>query len=369
MQARRVLLCILGVAMCAALPHVAEASGKVHAKHTEHGKHSAAVAKQKTSTKAGRKHPSVVAHVVQPAAPIAKNVVKTTVVRAALAKPAVHRVKKGPDDEADLDSAGGPMIKSSAFYVQDVASGEVLLQKNSAAVQPIASITKLMTTMVVLDVHQNLNEVLEVTDEDVDRLKGSSSHLTVGSKLTREELIHLALMASENRAASALARNYPGGMPAFLEAMNAKARLLGLMETHFFDGTGLTKNNVSSARDLAILVSTASRYPLIREFSTSTEYTATLAGGRNYTFHNTNALVKSPEWQIDVSKTGYINESGKCLVMQAWFGNKQLAIVLLDSWGRFTRIADANRIRKWLEASAGKHSVAAAGQHLKIAGL
>ncbi|MBS1209848.1 MAG: D-alanyl-D-alanine endopeptidase [Proteobacteria bacterium] len=261
-------------------------------------------------------------------------------------------------ESADFDSAGIPLIRSSAFYVQDVSTGQVLLQKNASAALPIASITKLMTSMVVLDAHQNLGEVLEITDADVDRLKSSSSHLTVGTRLTREELLHLALMASENRAASALARNYPGGMPAFLDAMNVKARLMGLSETHFQDGTGLTKNNVSSARDLAIMVANASRYPLIREFSTSTEYTATLAGGRSYAFHTTNALVKNPDWQIDVQKTGYINESGKCLVMQAWMGNKPLAIVLLDSWGRFTRLGDAKRIKKWLEASLGRQQVA-----------
>ncbi|MDP5240185.1 serine hydrolase [Uliginosibacterium sp. 31-16] len=260
--------------------------------------------------------------------------------------------------EADFDSLGNPLIRSSAFYVQDVNTGEVLLEKNSSAALPIASITKLMTSMVVLDAHQNLGEVLEITEDDVDRIKGTSSHLTVGTRLTREELMHLALMASENRAASALARNYPGGMPAFLEAMNVKTRLLGLGETRFYDGTGLTKTNVSSARDLASMVANASRYPLIREFSTSTGYTATLANGRTHAFHNTNALVKSPDWQIDVQKTGYISESGKCLVMQAWMGNKPLAIVLLDSWGRYTRLGDANRIRKWLEASLARQQLA-----------
>jgi D-alanyl-D-alanine endopeptidase (penicillin-binding protein 7) len=346
MQVGRFLLCVIGAVAMTALPEAGFASGTSHVKHGEAAANSE---KSPRHTKLAK----------------AEITGKQVAVKASKAKPkatlqpvTVHRAKKVQDEEADFDASGAPLIRSSAFYVQDVSSGQVLLEKNSTAVQPIASITKLMTTMVVLDANQNLNEVLEVMDEDIDRLKGSSSHLTVGSRLTREELIHLALMASENRAASALARNYPGGMPAFLEAMNAKARLLGLMGTHFFDGTGLTKNNVSSARDLAIMVATASRYPLIREFSTSTEYTATLVGGRNFTFHNTNALVKSPEWQIDVSKTGYINESGKCLVMQAWFGNKQLAIVLLDSWGRFTRLGDANRIKRWLEASAGRRSVA-----------
>lgn len=287
---------------------------------------------------------------------------RTQATRPVIAKPSPrkseNRKKISKSVEADFDTVGNPLIRSSAFFVQDVNTGEVLLQKNSNAPQPIASITKLMTTMVVLDAKQNLSEMLEITEDDIDRLKGTSSRLSVGSHLTREELMHLALMASENRAASALARNYPGGMHAFLEAVSIKVQLMGLTETRLFDGTGLNKNNVSSARDLATLVANASRYPLIREFSTSTEYTASLARGRSHTFHNTNALVKSPDWQIDVQKTGYISESGKCLVMQAWLGNKPLAIVLLDSWGRSTRIADANRIRKWLEASMARQHIA-----------
>lgn len=252
-----------------------------------------------------------------------------------------------------------PRLRSAAFFVQNVATGQVVLEKNSDAVQPIASITKLMTIMVVLDARQDLQQELEVTEDDVDHLKNSSSHLPVGTVLTRQDLMHLALMASENRAASALARNYPGGMPAFLQAMNTKARLMGLQETHFSDGTGLTTKNVSSARDLAVLVTNASHYPLIREFSTSSEYTVALKHGRLRTFHNTNSLVRNPGWQIDVSKTGFINESGRCLVMQAWFNNKQLAIVLLDSVGHYTRIGDANRIRKWLDSPAGRQAVAA----------
>jgi D-alanyl-D-alanine endopeptidase (penicillin-binding protein 7) len=335
MRLGRFMSGLLGMALALSVPSLAEAASKHHAKSTaSHSKH----------TKAA------------PAKVATKNVGKLT-----------SKAKKATQvAEADFDDAGNPLIRSSAFYVQDLNTGEVLLQKNANAPLPIASITKLMTSMVVLDAHQNLNEVLEISDSDIDHIKSTTSHLTVGTRLTREELMHLALMASENRAASALARNYPGGMPAFLEAMNVKARLMGLSETHFYDGTGLTKNNVSSARDLAIMVANASRYPLIREFSTSSEHTADLAGGRSHTFHTTNSLVKSPEWQIDVQKTGYINESGKCLVMQAWMGNKPLAIVLLDSWGRFTRLADANRIRKWLEASLARQQVAL---HAKTGGI
>jgi len=333
MRFGRIFNGFMGLALALSVPHVALAAGKSQAKasasHSRQAK--AAPVKAIKAAKAVGKNPKKVA----------------------------SKAKKAPRIvEADFDGAGNPLIRSCAFYVQDLNTGEVLLQKNASAPLPIASITKLMTSMVVLDAHQNLNEVLEVTESDIDRIKSTSSHLSVGTRLTREDLLHLALMASENRAASALARNYPGGMSAFLEAMNVKAQLMGLSETRFYDGTGLTKNNVSSARDLATLVANASRYPLIREFSTSREHTADLSGGRSYTFHTTNSLVKSPEWQIDVQKTGYINESGKCLVMQAWMGNKPLAIVLLDSWGRFTRQADANRIRKWLEASLARQQLA-----------
>lgn len=329
MRFGRIFKGFMGVALALSIPHQALAAAKSQAKTSvSHSRYTKAI-----PVKAGK----------------------------AAGKLAIRAKKSLKVVEADFDGAGNPLIRSSAFYVQDLNTGEVLLQKNASAPLPIASITKLMTSMVVLDAHQNLNEVLEVTESDVDRIKSTSSHLTVGTRLTREELMHLALMASENRAASALARNYPGGMPAFLEAMNVKARLLGLGETRFYDGTGLTKSNVSSARDLATMVANASRYPLIREFSTSTEHTADLLGGRSYTFHTTNALVKNPDWQIDVQKTGYINESGKCLVMQAWMGNKPLAIVLLDSWGRYTRLADANRIRKWLEASLSGQKIALHG--------
>lgn len=284
--------------------------------------------------------------------------------RSAVKKVSRIEPRRSPEravDEADFDSAGNPLLRSAAFYVQDVRTGQVLLEKNASSVLPIASITKLMTAMVVLDAHLPLNEMLEVSDDDVDRLKGTSSRLAVGTRMTREDLLRLALMSSENRAASSLSRHYPGGQRVFIDAMNAKAQLLGMSDTRFYDGSGLNHGNVSSARDLATLVSNASHYPLIREFTTTAEYSTEVAGGRVHTFHNTNSLVKSPEWQIEVSKTGFINESGKCLVMQAWMANKPLAIVLLDSWGRFTRLADANRIRRWLEEVLPKNGAKMAG--------
>lgn len=249
-----------------------------------------------------------------------------------------------------LDREGNPLLRSSAALVQDQASGEVLFEKNSAAVVPIASITKLMTAMVALDAMPNLHETLSIGEDDVDALKGTRSRLAVGTRLTREDMLRLALMSSENRAASALSRHYPGGSAAFLEAMNRKARELGLNDTRFFDPTGLNSSNVSSARDLCKMVAAAADYPLIRDFSTMAEYTVTI-NGRPREFRNTNALVRSPDWDIAVSKTGYISEAGRCLVMQARFNDKPVIIVLLDSWGKFTRIGDANRIKRWMESA------------------
>jgi D-alanyl-D-alanine endopeptidase (penicillin-binding protein 7) len=236
--------------------------------------------------------------------------------------------------------------------VIDQATGDVLYEKNAGAVVPIASITKLMTAMVALDAQPSMSETLTISDADVDMLKGTHSRLAVGTQLTREEMLRLALMSSENRAASALSRHYPGGRDAFIAAMNAKAHSLGLTETRFLDPTGLTAQNVSSARDLVKMVGAAHQYPLIREFSTSEEYEVALKGGRPHTFRNTNALVKSDNWSIGLSKTGYISEAGRCLVMQVWFNNKPTIIVLLDSMGKLTRIGDAQRIKRWIESVA-----------------
>ncbi len=244
-----------------------------------------------------------------------------------------------------------PVLRSASVVVQDQTSGEVLFEKNSDAVLPIASITKLMTAMVVLDAKQSLGEELTVSEEDVDTLRGSRSRLAVGTRLSREDMLRLALMSSENRASSALSRNYPGGRTAFVAAMNRKAAAIGLSGTSFSDPTGLSAANVSSAKDLVLMVEAAARYPLIREFTTTAEYSVALKG-RTREFHNTNALVRSPDWEIGVSKTGFINEAGRCLVMQAWFADKPVIIVLLDSWGKLTRIGDANRIKQWMEAVA-----------------
>lgn len=262
---------------------------------------------------------------------------------------------------ADMDHDGNPLLQSAAFMIAEQATGNVILEKNSDAVLPIASITKLMTAMVVLDARLGLADQLIISQDDVDTLRGSSSHVPVGIELSREDMLRLALMSSENRAAAALARNYPGGKPAFVAAMNRKAASLGLRDTRFSDSTGLNSANVSSARDLVKMVSAASRYPLIREFSTTANYMVSL-NGRPRQFNNTNALVSSPDWQIGVSKTGFINESGKCLVMQAWLLNKPMIIVLLDSFGRFTRVADAQRVKRWLESAAAQQKLASQGR-------
>ena len=241
-------------------------------------------------------------------------------------------------------------LSSSAVMVKDQITGAVMFEKNSQAVLPIASITKLMTAMVSLDAHPDLSEILTISAEDVDMLKGTSSRLRVGAQLTREEMLRIALMSSENRAASSLSRYYPGGRDAFVAAMNRKAKELDLGDTRFEDPTGLTKANVSSPRDLAKMVDAAYQYPLIREFTTTASGEVTVSG-RSMQYSNTNSLVRSSAWEIGLSKTGYISEAGKCLVMQAWLGQKPVIIVLLGSWGKLTRVADANRIKRWVEHS------------------
>lgn len=238
-------------------------------------------------------------------------------------------------------------LKSSVALVLDQDTDEVLFSKNSQAVLPIASITKLMTALVVVEAHQPLDEVLTITEEDVDTEKGSSSRLLPGTQLTRGEMLHLALMSSENRAANALGRHYPGGLQAAVAAMNRKAAEIGMADTRYVEPTGLSSRNQSSARDLATLVKVAHEYPLIRELSTSPEYEVAV-GSRHLQYRNTNGLVFNPAWQIGLQKTGYIAEAGRCLVMQAYMGGRKLIMVFLDSSGRYSRIGDAERVRKWL---------------------
>ena len=238
-------------------------------------------------------------------------------------------------------------LKSSVALVLDQDTKEVLFSKNSQAVLPIASITKLMTALIVTEAQQPLDEIITITQDDVDTEKGSHSRLVVGTQLSRENMLHLALMSSENRAAHALGRHYAGGLDAFVAAMNRKARDLGMADTRYVEPTGLSSLNQSSARDLATLVNAAHQHRIIRELSTSYEYQVEV-GHRELRFRNTNGLVRSPAWDIGLQKTGYISEAGRCLVMQAQMAGRKLIMVFLDSAGKYSRIGDAERVRRWL---------------------
>jgi D-alanyl-D-alanine endopeptidase (penicillin-binding protein 7) len=307
----RLLPWLLGFAALLAVPMAAESKPRASK--------SAVVAKKKLSTKTTR----------------------SRVLRAAPPRPSFGQIYglHGADDALDL--------KSSVALVLDQDTNEVLFSKNPQAVLPIASITKLMTALVVSEAQLPLDEVLSIGPEDIDTEKGSRSRLQVGTRLTREEMLHLALMASENRAANALGRHYPGGLAAFVAAMNLKAQALGMKDTRYVEPTGLSSRNQSSAADLAVLVREVDKHTLIRQLSTSQEYEVAV-GKRHVNFRNTNGLVRSGEWDIGLQKTGYISEAGRCLVMQAQLSGRKLIMVLLDSAGKYSRIGDAERIRKWL---------------------
>jgi len=247
-----------------------------------------------------------------------------------------------------------PKLKSSSVLVIDQSDSTVLYSRHADVAMPIASITKLMTALVVLDAKQPLNESLQITQAERDLPKSSFSRLTVGTTLSRGDLMHLALMSSENRAAHALGNNYPGGMSAMVAAMNAKAAALGMTHSHFVDPTGLSSENVASPEDLAKLVIAASHNPTIRAYSTDKNYTVKVHR-HLVEFRNTDNLVANPSWNIVVQKTGYITEAGKCLVMSAVIEGRSVVIVLLDSLGKYTRVADAKRIKTWMEASANEH--------------
>lgn len=270
-----------------------------------------------------------------------------------------HRVAYTPSaapvlsagDMAGLGSTHDPLsLRSNVALVIDQATGQVLFEKNSNIALPIASLTKLMTALVVVEAHQDMDEVLEVTADDVDHEKNSSSRLRVGSRLSRANMLHIALMSSENRAASALGRNYPGGLTAFVAAMNAKAKALGMFDTHYVEPTGLSSQNVASARDLAKLVVAAYQQPLIRRYSTDSKYVVN-PGGHALQYISSNRLVLSSNWDIGLQKTGYITEAGHCLVMQARIDKRPVVMVFLDSKGKYSRFADADRVRKWVRIS------------------
>jgi len=255
-------------------------------------------------------------------------------------------------------TTSAPRLRSNIALILDEKSLQPLYAKNADTVAPIASITKLMTAMVVLDANLPLNEEVSVDVADLDTLKGTHSRLRIGMTFTRSELLKLALMASENRAASALARTYPGGTAAAIAAMNAKARELGMYDTQFHDSTGLNSDNVSTARDLSRMVMAARKYRLIQQYSTTASHSVDGWGGRELRFNNTNPLVKNASWDIGVSKTGFINEAGRCLVMEAKINSRPVIIVLLNSIGKSTRIGDANRIKKWMESSNTRTRIA-----------
>jgi D-alanyl-D-alanine endopeptidase (penicillin-binding protein 7) len=253
---------------------------------------------------------------------------------------------------AGLQSAEDALdLKSSVALVLDQDTDEVLFSKNPNAVLPIASLTKLMTSLVVIEAGLPGNEALTVTQDDIDTEKGSRSRLRVGTQLSRDEMLHLALMASENRAANALGRHYPGGLEAFVAAMNHKAAELGMKDTRYVEPTGLSSRNRSSAHDLALLVKAAYAQPVIRQLSTSPEF-AVEVGRRQVQFHNTNRLVSNPSWEIGLQKTGYITEAGRCLVMQAKLAGRQLIMVFLDSAGKYSRLGDAERVKRWVSELA-----------------
>jgi D-alanyl-D-alanine endopeptidase (penicillin-binding protein 7) len=289
---------------------------------------------------------------------------KVTNVSEGLARPTMG-------DLAGLHLTRDPLdLKSNVAFVLDQANSEILFEKNAGVALPIASITKMMTGLVVVEANQDMDEILTVTEEDVDHEKFSSSRLRVGSQLTRANMLHIALMSSENRAASALGRHYPGGLPAFVDAMNAKAQALGMTDTHYVDSSGLSKMNVASARDLAKLAMAAYQHPVLREYSTDAKAVVE-ANGRPMQFGTTNRLIATPGWEIGLQKTGFINEAGRCMLMQAVIQGRAVIMVLLDAKGSAARAADAGRMRKWLEAlkPAGMSSGTLGGASLTGASL
>ena len=338
-----------------------DAAGPSKKKPAAVTKKATAAAKSKPTRTAAAKSRLMAKKPAQPRHPVL-NSRKPSARRVSIVLPGPRkRVPAIRETAVEPDLPGLLALKSSAVLVADHQDGHILYAKNTESVTPIASITKLMTAMVTLDRQLPLDEQITIDDNDVDTLKNTHSRLLLGTTLSRTDLLHVALMASENRAASALGRSYPGGIRAFVAAMNHKAAELGMFQTHFADATGLSTENVSSAQDLARMVRAAYRYPLIREYTTSTEYWVETIGGRGLQYRNSNGLVKSPDWSIGLSKTGYIAEAGRCLVMQAEIASRRVIIVLLDSSGKYTRIADAIRIKKWMENAGAEASRAAAG--------
>ena len=346
---RAMLAAVTLVFAASALAPAAQAAGSSEAGQSKPGVNAPKSTKSANSGKSGKSantSKSATARAGSKASPKAK---RRAAMSAAPARPSYGQIAglhATPDDLA---------LKSSVALVIDQDTQEVLLQKNQRAVLPIASLTKLMTGTIISEAKLPMDEVITITQDDVDTEKGSGSRLHVGAVLTRAEAMHLALMASENRAAHALGRTYPGGLSSFVSAMNAKARQLGMQATTYVEPTGLSSRNQSSAQDLAILVAAAAIDPMLREYSTS--HGAQVAvGKRVLQYNNTNRLVKNPDWDIGLQKTGYISEAGQCLVMQARIAGRKVIMVFLDSAGKLSRIGDAERVRRWVEHNAGSLS-------------
>lgn len=266
-----------------------------------------------------------------------------------------------PTQAQSTSNALEAALRAEVALVFDLENGTRLYEKNSDELRPIASITKLMTALVVLESSQPLDEVLSISSADIDRMRHSRSRLAVGTRLTRGEMLHLALMSSENRAANALGRHYPGGLPAFVRAMNDKARALGMRHSRFVEPTGLSSDNVATSHDLVKLLRATDRHPTLRTYATDDTEVFNVGRGRQLTYNNTNRLVKRDDWDIRVSKTGFINEAGQCLVMLTRIDNRDLAIVLLNADGRSARLGDATRLRQLVEANNRTLAMAANG--------
>ena len=320
------------------LTAIASAPAEATSRKSSEGNKASSTVKLTKSVKTGKK--TVVTSSGKVAA---KQKRRPTVQAAAPTKPSFGQL-------AGLHGASDPLdLKSSVALVMDQDTREVLISKNDGAVLPIASLTKLMTGLVITEARLPMNEMIVISQDDVDTEKGSRSRLKVGAELSRGELMHLALMSSENRAAHALGRTYPGGLAAFVQLMNAKAQALGMKDTRYVEPTGLSSKNQSSAKDLATLVAAAYTEPQLRELTTSPGHAVEVAN-RTLQYNNTNRLVHNPSWDIGIQKTGYISEAGQCLVMQAKVAGRKLIMVFLDSSGKYTRLADAERVRRWVES-------------------
>lgn len=342
---RHAVMALLVSVGCATLPVAADAA--TSKQKVVQQKKKQAQAKKTTKVAANVKKRVDKAGTQRVVARSGKSTSRRTLEAAAVAAPTVVSV----GDQLGLRKVDDPLnLSSSAVLVIDQSTHEILLGKNDTAVLPIASLTKLMTGLLISEARLPMDEVIAIEDADVDRLKNSGSRLAVGSRLTRAEAMHLALMSSENRAAHALGRTYPGGVQAFVRRMNEKAVELGMTDTRFVDPTGLSSDNRSSARDLATLAAVAYERPQLRDLSTSPSYE--LANGRRVLqYRNSNRLIHDDSWTIGLQKTGYIREAGRCLVMQVSVAGRQLIMVLLDAAGPAARVGDAERLRRWAESA------------------